>query len=281
MVHSLAAAFIASITAVGCAPPGVDSDAPEPEETLSDDAALGQNAVFDWRGFSQPNGKGIAKSSNATALGPNFDAPFIQAVKASFSVVDGEQWITAAWQPNAANDQGDVALTLRTLKNVKPGQFYKAWLLGSVKASNNVGMGFCGADNVSGGDGNLKEPFRAQVQMQFTNANGKFLGLCYCNVCPAKDGDVATCATDQWALPQGEMKVSDDGACQAPKNAAELKLTIEAVAKRKMTLAGGDALDALPPGKGTAVIRAVRLARCKDDGACPDSLVPDFVAKQD
>lgn len=276
----IAGLVLATLFVSGCEPPSPDGESPV-EDTATSDDALGQSAVLDWRGFSKPNGKGIATDANGTKLGPRYDAPFVQAVKPTFAVKDGEQWITANWQPNAGNDQGDVAFELRTLNDVKGGQFYKAWLLGSVRASNNVGTGFCGADNVSGADGNLKEPFRAQVQMQFSNAKGNFLGLCYCNVCPAKDGDVATCSTDQWHLPEGEMKVSDDGACQAPPGAVALKLTIEAVAKKKANLGEADAIDALPAGKGTAVIRAVRLARCKDDGRCPADLTPDFVAKQD
>lgn len=265
----------------GCAPPGTDPEEADVEETVAADEALTQNNVLDWRGFAKPNGKGIATDVNGAPLGKDFADPFVRAMNATFSVKDGEQWIVAAWKPNAANDQGNVSFTLRTLKNVKGGQHFKAWLLGSVRNSNNVGMGFCGAEAVSGANGNLKEPFRAQVQMQFADKNGKFLGLCYCNVCPAKDGDLATCSTDQWHLPANEMVVSDDGACQAPKGTSELRLTIEAVAKRRMDLGPGDAIETIPPGKGTAVIKAVRLARCKDDGRCPDSLVPDFVAKQD
>jgi hypothetical protein len=150
--------------------------------------------------------------------------------------------------------QADIQLGIADIPVNGPGDhYYKGWLEGTVKDSDNAAIGFCGSGGFDKGE------FHTQLQLAFMS-DSKNLGLCYCNICPAKDGHAVSCATDQWQVPTDDPpKVSGDGACKAPGATTHIVVTLEAVAK------GDDKVH----HHGTAVFKKIVVGRCMNDGSCP------------
>ena len=158
---------------------------------------------------------------------------------------------------NGKPGQADIQLVIADVP-ATGGDWFKGWLNGNVLDSNNSAIGFCGSGGFEKGE------FHTQLQMAFMQG-GKNNGLCYCNLCPAKDGHGTWCATDQWQVGDPEPpKVSGAGACKAPGGTTHVVVTLEAVAKG----------DANVHRKGTAVFKLAAFGRCQNDGDCPDAMIP-------
>ncbi|HEY0254197.1 MAG TPA: hypothetical protein VGC41_21860 [Kofleriaceae bacterium] len=160
--------------------------------------------------------------------------------------------------------QADIQLEIADIQVTGGGDhYYKGWLFGNVLDSTNKAIGFCGNGGFDKGD------FHTQLQMAFEGPGGN-LGLCYCNICPAKDGHGSWCMTDQWQTPTDDPpRVSVDGACKAPAATTHVVVTLEAVAKDKNP----------NPNHGTAVFKKVAVGRCSNDGQCPEAMVPNDYGK--
>lgn len=158
--------------------------------------------------------------------------------------------------------QADIQLEIADFPITGAGDhYYKGWLFGNVLDSTNKAIGFCGNGGFDKGD------FHTQLQLAFEGPGGN-LGICYCNICPAKDGHGSWCMTDQWQVGgprEGGPAVSDDGACKAPDSATHVVVTLEAVAKDKNP----------NPNHGTAVFKKIAVGRCNNDGSCPEAMVPN------
>lgn len=157
--------------------------------------------------------------------------------------------------------QADIQLGIADIPVTGDGDhYYKGWLLGTVKDSDNAALGFCGSGNFP------KSAFHTQLQMAFMNKD-RTIGLCYCNICPTTDGHDVWCATDQWQTPVDDApKVSGDGACKAPQATTHVLVTLEAIAKG----------DTAVHHHGTAVFRKVVIGRCRADGSCPDMTPTEY-----
>jgi hypothetical protein len=234
----IALALAAPLAACDAAP---DGEAGDEDAVTSTPEALGAGEMFEWDHFEA--GKG--------GVDPRFKDVKVDGKAKFWTSNDHDQKFRMGWDGQKGEQSGLVMLA-KTIE-AKPGQYFKGWLLGSVNDSTNQGIGFCGFGNVNG---NLKAPFRSQLQMVFFDGKKRLAG-CYCNLCPVNDGAMVSCATDQWHLDTG---VSDDGACVAPKGTDRVAVQIEAVAKPPL----GD----VPAGEGTGLIRRFRFARCDNDGSC-------------
>jgi hypothetical protein len=139
------------------------------------------------------------------------------------------------------------------------GSYWKGWLSGNVFDSNNSAIGFCGAGGFEKGE------FHTQVQLTFFDGNAN-QGICYCNLCPAKDNHGTWCSTNQWQVGNPAPKISGDGACRAPAGTTRVEVTLEAVAKGFATSFHS---------RGTAVFKKIVVGRCNNDGTCPEAMTPN------
>jgi hypothetical protein len=159
---------------------------------------------------------------------------------------------------NGRPANGNVQLLIADLP-ATGGSHWKAWLSGNVFDSNNKAIGFCGSGNFEKGE------LHTQVQLAFLDGNDNN-GICYCNLCPAKDNHGTWCSTNQWQVGDPAPKISGDGACKAPNGTDHIRVTLEAVAKGE---------DTNVHHRGTAVFKKVVVGRCNNDGTCPDSMTPN------
>jgi hypothetical protein len=252
--RGLVALSVAAPMPHGCE--GVIEPPPDTESVGGESDELKSGGILEWDHFH--TGPGAVKQG-ADVRFRDYGQHNVQGMKLWISQ-HGEQ------KGRFALDQGNKEAGFNlvvTNRRAKPGQYYKGWLLGTVEDSNNKGAAFCGQGDVTHG---LKAAFRAQLQMRFFGPNGKKLAGCYCNLCPLHDGDEVVCSTDQWHI---DTAVSDHGACRAPAGTDHLEVYIEGVAKPANDKHG------IPAGKGTAVIKRFRFARCDDDGRCAKQ-TPDW-----
>jgi hypothetical protein len=197
-------------------------------------------------------------------IDPRFGKPKVKAAKKISYRFGSSQEITMT----ATNEddggkpsQADISIPIADIPvNGPADHYYKGWLEGTVKDSDNDAIGFCG------NGGFEKGSFHTQLQLAFLKGNQN-LALCYCNICPAKDGHDVSCATDQWQTPTDDPpKVSDDGACKAPGATTHVVVTLEAVAKGDKNV----------HHHGTAVFKKVVVARCKNNGDCSGLAPGDY-----
>ena len=144
-------------------------------------------------------------------------------------------------------------------------RFFKGWLRGKVTQSNNAFNAICGSDQEPG-----RDQFRAQLSMEFQDANGNSTGTCYCNVCPREDGSSQVCTTSQYAI-RGAV-LSDGGACRGAAGTTKVNIVLEAVARDIQSDATG-ALARNVSGnwveaEGRAIFERLTVTRCNANGNC-------------
>jgi hypothetical protein len=251
-----AASVLALTTSAACLDSGSGDATPTVSTTeqalASPTLAAGDRKVWTFSGTQQ------------AGIDPRFEKLQVKAAKnASFKQGPSQQiTLTATNEMDGGKpSQADIQLGIADIPVNGPGDhYYKGWLQGTVKDSDNDALGFCGSGNFPKGS------FHTQLQMAFMDGN-KALGLCYCNICPARDGHDVWCATDQWQTPVDDApKVSNDGACKAPGATTHVLVTLEAVAKG----------DTAVHHHGTAVFRKIVIARCRNDGSCADLAPNDY-----
>jgi hypothetical protein len=252
------ARWAVSVVALTCSASCLGSDDPGPALSSTEQAiatptlAVGDKRVWTFSGTQQ------------AGIDPRFEKLRVKAAKnVSFKYGPSQQITMTATNENDGGkpSQANISLAIADIPvNGDGDHYYKGWLLGTVKDSDNKPLGFCGNGNFPKGD------FHTQLQMAFMNGD-RSVGLCYCNICPAGDGHDVWCATDQWQTPTDDPpKVSGDGACKAPGSTTHVLVTLEAVAK------GDEGVH----HHGTAVFRKVVVGRCRSDGSCPDLTPTDY-----
>ena len=233
------------------------------EATSEETGALAANTNGVFAKNLQPGEKKVWNFTDPAKPGidPRFEKLRVKMAKnISFKQGPNQQITMTATNENDGGKPGQANIALKIADiPAQGGNWYKGWLSGNVFASDNKAVGFCGSGGFEKGE------FHTQLQLAFMDGN-RNTGLCYCNLCPAKDGHGTWCGTDQWQTPtEDPPKVSGSGACKAPAGTTNIIVTLEAVAKG----------DAQVHHKGTAVFKKVVVGRCQNDGTCPDDMIPN------